>query len=75
MTAEMLRRFLPGREPFVTLLAKVFSAMNLELVVDPFAAADVQLPRVLAILEGADVRPEIPEDMAPTDSKLEIPKS
>lgn len=74
MAPEVLRRFLPGGEPLVAFLAEIFSTVDLELVVDPVVAADVQLAGVLAILKGANIGTKVAKDVAPANQTSQLPK-
>ena len=63
--SKVNRHIFPGQSGVTTLFTGVLASVKLKLVVFPLMSTDVQLFRVLAHFEGADIRTEVSKDVAP----------
>ena len=61
----MLDHIIFVRDGFVALCAEEPAPVHLQLVEYPVISSDVQFCGVLALLERADIRTQVPKDMAP----------
>lgn len=63
----MLYEQLFCREANVMLLADPLPAVNLHFVIDPIVSCLILLVLILAVLEGTNIWPKVPEHMTPAN--------